>query len=122
ERAVRLEVEAGLVSTAEGGLWHHRKCGDDGPLTGCRHNLSGCRESYLGQKKPSGPGKQKHKGYTQTHECGEMAIGVQSTHGACERDGHGERYPLLPRLPSPEGGSGEDFQAILTSRSTETAR
>ena len=40
-----------------------------------------------------------------------MAIGVQSTHGACERDGHGERYPLLPSLPSPEDGSGEDFQA-----------
>jgi len=49
-----------------------------------------------------------------------MAIGVQSTHGACERDGHGERYPLLPRLPSPEGWPGEDFQAPITSRSTET--
>src|SRR6266478_4835252 len=49
-----------------------------------------------------------------------MAIGVQGTHGACERDGHGERYPLLPRLPSPEGWSGEDVQATITSRSTET--
>jgi hypothetical protein len=49
-----------------------------------------------------------------------VAIGVQGTYGACERDGHGERYPLLPRLPSPEDWSGEDFQATITSRSMET--